>query len=107
MQDGSLANVHFVGLTYNSKNKTAAKTVVNFLLSPEAQAEKQKLEVWGDDTVLDMASLTQAQAMLFKDEAVHKSALDKSQSAVLLAEPHASWTDKLREAWYKRYGARY
>jgi putative thiamine transport system substrate-binding protein len=54
-----------------------------------------------------MASLTQAQAMLFKDEAVHKSALDKSQSAVLLAEPHASWTDKLREAWYKRYGARY
>ncbi|HBA57389.1 MAG TPA: ABC transporter substrate-binding protein, partial [Alteromonas macleodii] len=36
MQDGSLANVHFVGLTYNSKNKTAAKTVVNFLLSPEA-----------------------------------------------------------------------
>jgi len=67
MQDGSLANVHFVGLTYNSKNKTAAKTVVNFLLSPEAQAEKQKLTVWGDDTVLDMASLTQAQAMLFKD----------------------------------------
>ena len=107
MQDGSLANVHFVGLTYNSKNKTAAKTVVNFLLSPEAQAEKQKLTVWGDDTVLDMASLTQAQAMLFKDESVHKSALDKSQSAVLLAEPHASWTDKLREAWYKRYGARY
>ena len=107
MQDGSLANVHFVGLTYNSKNKTAAKTVVNFLLSPEAQAEKQKLTVWGDDTVLDMASLTQAQAMLFKDESVHKSALDKSQSAVLLAEPHASWTDKLREAWYERYGARY
>jgi len=107
MQDGSLANVHFVGLTYNSGNKAAAKTVVNFLLSPEAQAEKQKLAVWGDDTVLDMATLTKAQNVLFKDDTVHKSALDKSLSTVLLAEPHASWTDKLREAWYERYGARY
>ena len=107
MQDGSLANVHFVGLAYNSKNKKAAKTVVNFLLSPEAQAEKQKLAVWGDDTILDMTSLTKAQAMMFKDDTVHKSALDKSQPMVLLAEPHASWTDELREAWYERYGARY
>ena len=107
MQDGSLANVHFVGLTYNSNNKAAAKTVVNFLLSPEAQAEKQKLAVWGDDTVLDMAVLSTAQAMLFKNDTVHASALDKSQSAVLLAEPHASWTDALREAWFRRYGARY
>ena len=81
--------------------------MVNFLLSPEAQAEKQKLAVWGDDTVLDMTALSKAQALLFKNDTVHASALDKSQSAVLLAEPHASWTDALREAWFQRYGARY
>ncbi len=107
MQDGSLANVHFVGLTYNSSNKAAAKTVVNFLLSPEAQAKKQALAVWGDDTVLDLTQLSKAQQALFDDENTHPSALDKSKSTVLFAEPHASWTDALREAWYQRYGARY
>nr|WP_256253668.1 ABC transporter substrate-binding protein [Alteromonas sp. V450] len=107
MQDGSLANVHFVGLTYNSKNKAAAKTVVNFLLSPQAQAKKQAVEVWGDDTVLDLESLSASDQALFVEDNIHPSALDKSQPTILLAEPHSSWTDALREAWYERYGARY
>ena len=107
MQDGSLANVHFVGLTYNSKNKAAAKTVVNFLLSPNAQAKKQAVDVWGDDTVLDINELSTSQRALFVEDNMHPSALDKSQAAILLAEPHSSWTDALREAWYERYGARY
>lgn len=107
MQDGSLANVHFVGLTYNSKNKATAKTVVNFLLSPQAQAKKQAVEVWGDDTVLDLESLSASDQALFVEDNIHPSALDKSQSTILLAEPHSSWTDALREAWYERYGARY
>lgn len=107
MQDGSLANVHFIGLTYNSKNKAAAKTVVNFLLSPQAQAKKQAVEVWGDDTVLDLESLSASDRALFVQDNIHPSALDKSQPTVLLAEPHSSWTDALREAWYERYGARY
>ena len=107
MQDGSLANVHFIGLTYNSKNKSAAKTVVNFLLSPQAQAKKQAVEVWGDDTVLDIESLTASDQALFVEDNIHPSALDKSQATILLAEPHSSWTDALREAWYERYGARY
>lgn len=107
MQDGSLANVHFVGLTYNSRNKAAAKTVVNFLLSPQAQAKKQAVKVWGDDTVLDIKSLSASDQELFVEDNIHPAALDKSQATVLLAEPHSSWTDALREAWYERYGARY
>ena len=107
MHDGSLANVHFIGLTFNAASKNAAKTVVNFLLSPEAQAQKQKLTVWGDDTVLDMTQLNQAQRQLFIQDTPHASALDKTLSTPLLAEPHASWTDALRDAWFKRYGARY
>lgn len=107
MHDGSLANVHFIGLTFNAASKNAAKTVVNFLLSPEAQAQKQKLTVWGDDTVLDMTQLNQAQRQLFIQDTPHASALDKTVSTPLLAEPHASWTDALRDAWFKRYGARY
>lgn len=107
MRDGSLANVHFIGLTYNSSSKAAAKRVVNFLLSPVAQAEKQKLSVWGDDTVLDISLLNEQEKALFKQKERHASALEKNASATLLAEPHASWTDAIREAWYARYGARY
>lgn len=107
MSDGSLANVHFIGLTFNSPNKTAAKRVVNFLLSPEAQAKKQRLQVWGDDTVLDTNLLSASQKRMFETGESHPSALDKSQSTPLYAEPHASWTDALRQAWEERYGARY
>ena len=107
MKDGSLANVHFIGLTFNSPNKQAAKDVVNFMLSPQAQAEKQKLTVWGDDTVLDMRRLNEAQKRMFNEPLSHLSALDKSVAVPLLGEPHASWTDALRDAWYSRYGARY
>ena len=81
--------------------------MVNFLLSPQAQAKKQAVEVWGDDTVLDLESLSASDRALFVQDNIHPSALDKSQPTVLLAEPHSSWTDALREAWYERYGARY
>ena len=107
MSDGSLANVHFIGLTFNSPNQAAAKTVVNFLLSPKAQAKKQRLQVWGDDTVLDTNLLSPSQKSMFETQQSHPSALDKSQSTPLYAEPHASWTDALRQAWEERYGARY
>lgn len=39
MHDGSLANVHFVGLTYNSSVKTAAKTVVDFIITQGTSAK--------------------------------------------------------------------
>lgn len=37
----------------------------------------------------------------------HPSALDKSQKVKLIAEPHSSWADAIRNAWYERYGVRY
>lgn len=35
----------------------APMVTANFLLSPEAQARKQQLDVWGDPTVLDLERL--------------------------------------------------
>ncbi|MEG3767281.1 ABC transporter substrate-binding protein [Alteromonas sp. 14N.309.X.WAT.G.H12] len=107
MSDGSLGNVHFIGIPFNSAHVEEAKTVVNFLLSPEAQAEKQKVAVWGDETVLDMAALNPMQQARFQSETLHPSALPIAGIYHLLPEPHASWTDKLREAWFARYGERF
>lgn len=105
MTDGSLANVHFVAIPYNSDQTQAARKVVNFLLSPEAQAKKYQPDVWGDDTVLDVSLLPAAQQALFAPAQRHPAALPASGYHTLLPEPHASWSDALREAWYARYGA--
>lgn len=104
MHDGSLSNIHFVTIPYNSQYIKEAKKVVDFLLSPEAQAKKQQLAVWGDETVLDMKMLTEKTRELFDTDTRHPSALPLSAHHKILAEPHASWTDALRNAWFERYG---
>ncbi|CAD5272577.1 putative thiamine transport system substrate-binding protein [Alteromonas sp. 38] len=107
MEDGSLANVHFIGITYNTENVEAAKQVVNFLLSPQAQAKKQQLAVWGDDSVLDFSMLAANDKAMFKPVSHHVSAINKEEAVPLFAEPHSSWTDAIRQAWFDRYGERF
>ncbi len=57
LRDGTIANAHFVGIPFNAPNAAGALVVADFLLSPEAQLEKQKAEVWADGTVLDLVRL--------------------------------------------------
>ncbi len=47
LDEGTLGNVHFVAIPYSSPHKAGAMVVADFLLSPEAQAHKQDLDVWG------------------------------------------------------------
>lgn len=107
MQDGSLGNIHFVGIPYNTAHPEAAKKVVNFFLSPQAQAKKQQVSVWGDETVLDLSLLDAKVQSQFQPEVVLPSALPSGAYHSLLPEPHASWADALRKAWFERYGERY
>lgn len=57
MTDGTIANTHYLGIPANAPNAAGAMVVANFLLSPEAQLEKQKPDVWADGSVLDVARL--------------------------------------------------
>jgi len=52
LKTGSIHNTHYVGITANSANKEAAMVVCNFLISPEAQAKKNDITLWGSRTVL-------------------------------------------------------
>ncbi|MBC7626262.1 ABC transporter substrate-binding protein, partial [Ferruginibacter sp.] len=54
---GTIQNSHYLGITNTSGHKTAAMAIINFMISPEAQLEKNKSTVWGDGTVLDIAKL--------------------------------------------------
>lgn len=99
---GTIGNVHFLAIPVNANAKAGAQVFANFLLSPEAQARKADIAVWGDGSVLDPGSLS----------AAARAAMSKSAPGALadniptLAEPHASWVAALESEWLRRYGSR-
>jgi putative thiamine transport system substrate-binding protein len=98
---GTIGNTHFVAIPANAKAKAAAQVFANFLLSPEAQARKNDLKVWGDPTVLAVSKLRAEDAQLFTASAAPGSV---TLPGPALLEPHASWVGLLEGAWLKRYG---
>lgn len=57
LEEGTIANAHYLGIPFNAPNPAGALVLANFLLSPEAQLEKQRGDVWGDGTVLHVTTL--------------------------------------------------
>jgi putative thiamine transport system substrate-binding protein len=104
MQDGSLSNTHFVAIPYNASHAQSAQLVANFLLSPKAQAHKQKPSVWGDKSVLIQSTLSQKQQALFKTVEPHPSALPLNSIKRTLSEPHPSWVNAIMQGWQARFG---
>lgn len=97
---GTIGNTHFVAIPFNAPSKAGARVVANFLLSPEAQARKAAIDVWGDPTVLAVARLSADQQALFKAD-VRPGQL--ARSAPVLTEPHASWVGMIEKEWIRRY----
>ena len=87
---GTLTNVHFLAIPYNSNAKEGAQVVANFLMSPAAQQRKADLDVWGDPPVLKAKPLT-----------IEPEATARFRS---ITEPHFSWQEALAKEWMNRYG---
>lgn len=79
MRDGSLYNTHFLAVPFNAPNRAGALATIDFLLSPDAQYSKNRLENWGDFTVLDIERLP-------TDYRERFAALDFGDATVSLAE---------------------
>ena len=103
---GTLGNVHFVAIPYNSPHQAGAMVVADYLLSPEAQATKQDLDVWGDRTVLDVAHLPADDQALFELDQENPAMLPAGALERTLPEPHPSWMTALQDAWQARYVGR-
>lgn len=54
LNGGTIQNSHYLGIVNKASNKSGAKAVINFLISPEAQLKKADPQVWGDGTILDL-----------------------------------------------------
>jgi putative thiamine transport system substrate-binding protein len=103
LDGGTIGNVHFVAIPYNARSKDGALVVANFLLSPEAQARKQAIEVWGDETVLDLAKLTPEARRLFDELELGVASLSPEDLGPTLLEPHPSWMTRIEAEWLTRY----
>ncbi|MGF1608679.1 MAG: ABC transporter substrate-binding protein [Kiloniellales bacterium] len=103
LDEGTIGNTHFVAIPYNASAKEGAMVVANFLMSPEAQARKQSPEVWGDDTVLDVAALPVDKRAQFEALPSGPATLTPQELGPTLLEPHPSWMTRIEAEWRKRY----
>lgn len=99
---GTVGNTHFLAIPVNARAKEGAQVFINFLLSPQAQARKADIAVWGDPTVLALDKLPPAQRALFAAKPLPGQV---ERSAPAIPEPHGSWVDPLEKEWLKRYGS--
>jgi len=101
MSAGSIGNTHFLAIAFNAAAKEGAQVLANFLLSPEAQARKADIAIWGDPTVLALERLPAAERERFSAAARPGQV---AQPAPVIPEPHASWVDPIEREWLRRYG---
>lgn len=101
-EGGTIGNTHFVAIPFNARAKEGAMAVANFLQSPQAQARKADIRVWGDPTVLAVDRLPPEQRALFAEVLSAPGMVRKP--APVLPEPHGSWVEPLEKEWLRRYG---
>ncbi len=98
---GSIGNTHFLAVPFNVSAKEGAQVAINFMLSPEAQARKADITVWGDPTVLAVDRLPTGERERFG--AAPRPGQVEAPAPVIL-EPHGSWVEPLEREWLRRYG---
>jgi putative thiamine transport system substrate-binding protein len=102
---GSIGNSHFLAIPKNASEPEAAMAVADFLLSPEAQAQKQDPAIWGDFTVLAIDRLAPADRERFRSLPLGAATLPPEKLGRAFPEPHPSWTVRLEQEWQRRYAS--
>ena len=106
LQFGTIGNVSFLAIPYNSKSKAGAMVLTNFLLSPEAQSRQHNPLYLGMTTVLAVEKLEKSAKGLFDNIEQNSAALRPEDLGKALDEPHPSWMEKLEEEWQKRFSSK-
>lgn len=107
LDDGTIANAHYLGIPANAPNPAGAMVVADFLLSPEAQYEKQRVDVWADGTVLDLAKLPPEWQERFTVLRNDPGAFPDSVAAArAVPEVVAAWHDRVVSEWRRRIRSR-
>lgn len=105
LRDGTIANAHYLGIPANAPNPAGAMVVADFLLSPEAQLQKLRPEVWADGTVLATEKLpaewqARFRALEADPRALPRDSLRRYARPEVAPEYHeriaADWRERIR-----------
>lgn len=103
LEEGTIANTHYLAIPANAPNPAGAMVVADFLLSPEAQLEKLRPAVWADGTVLAMDRLPPAWRDRFAALEGDPAALpDTLLRRLAVPEVAAEWHDRVVSEWRRR-----
>ncbi|MGP4069715.1 ABC transporter substrate-binding protein [Halobacillus sp. B29] len=101
MEPGSIGNTHFLSIPFNSPEPEGALTVINFMLSPEAQLAKLQPDYWGENTPISLGKLSEN--MREKFESVERGKSVPSQEKLeesFLPESEASYVEWIKDQWF-------
>ncbi|WP_373549371.1 ABC transporter substrate-binding protein [Haliscomenobacter sp.] len=103
LKSGTIQNSHFLGIPAQAANKAGAMTVINFLISPEAQLRKLNPKVWGDGSVLAMDKLpAEFQAQFLEVSKRKNSTMRATIQPFALKEPAPEYMVRLYEDFRKK-----
>jgi putative thiamine transport system substrate-binding protein len=105
LEDGTIGNTHFVAIPFNAAHQAGAMVVADFLMAPEAQAEKQDPRVWGDGTVLDLDALAPEDRARFDALPLGVATLAPDELTPVRPEPHPSWMVEIEAEWLRRFSS--
>ncbi len=80
---GNISNTHFVAIPKNSKNKSGAIILANFLISIDAQASKSDIKNWGDTTVLDIDKMTDEEKSMFSKSIIIENSVPELKAELV------------------------
>lgn len=99
-EKGTIGNTHFVSIPFNAPNKDGAMAVIDYIMSPEAQASKYDPANWGDLPVVDSAKMSDDEKALFDKVDIGKGVL--AQDVLLerrVPEMPANLVPIIEEIW--------
>lgn len=107
LTDGTIGNTNYTLIPFNSPNKAAALVLQNVLLSPEAQLEKLRPDVWGAQPGIDLTRVEADIAEAFAAIPRHPNvAPAEDLAANALPELEASWISAIEQGWIENVGTR-
>ncbi|MCT4618328.1 MAG: ABC transporter substrate-binding protein [Marinisporobacter sp.] len=100
LDQGTLANTHYLSIPFNATQKAGAMVVINFLLSPEAQMKKFDPKYWGDGSVLSYDKLSEKDQKSF--DQVDRGGATLSQEVLeknRIPEISAEYVHEIEKGW--------
>jgi putative spermidine/putrescine transport system substrate-binding protein len=97
---GMIGNTSFLAMPLNAPNKPGTIVLINAILSPELQALKSDINIWGATTVLDYNRLDASQKALFDNLPVGQGAIAaKELVPTMQPELMANVVPLIEEIW--------